>query len=231
MLDFSSISDDQLLELIKACMAEATKRGTAMAYAANDIFLDAAEKARIEAEAIARAQESAKERERQEIEEQAYRKTQQQIEQQKRKQEERKTAEEWSQKMAIIKVLLDWGVQEKFNLQVWTNGADKRVYFQGVAGRHDWEFCLYATGNQYHSPGEMTYSESKNLIPGGKLQTIMESKEDLSDWNRLKAFLSLIAKGWQSLKVSSNNYNSEVAPNQKNYHKYAEALQLEVANV
>jgi hypothetical protein len=51
-MDFSILTNDQLLELIRAAVTEAAARGTAVTAAASGILIDAQEAARIERDAI-----------------------------------------------------------------------------------------------------------------------------------------------------------------------------------
>lgn len=53
-LDFSSLSDDQLVELIRAALSEAARRGRASVAAAQEAWLDEAEKTRVAKEATER---------------------------------------------------------------------------------------------------------------------------------------------------------------------------------
>jgi len=65
-LDLSGLTDDQLVELVRACCRDAVRRNPAIAEAARDVMLDEAEKARIAAAAseAERAAMRARERER-----------------------------------------------------------------------------------------------------------------------------------------------------------------------
>lgn len=56
-LDFTPLSDDQLVALIRAACAEAVKRGNACGSAARDAYMDEAERARIAVEAADREAE------------------------------------------------------------------------------------------------------------------------------------------------------------------------------
>ena len=57
MMDFTPLTDDQLVELIRAACSEAVKRGAACAAAAQGAYLGEAEKAQIARDAAAREAE------------------------------------------------------------------------------------------------------------------------------------------------------------------------------
>lgn len=66
-LDFSALTDDQLVGLIRAAIDEALTRNPAVARAAEDCMLDAAERARIAAEASAAEAAALRARERERV--------------------------------------------------------------------------------------------------------------------------------------------------------------------
>ncbi|MBJ7223592.1 MULTISPECIES: hypothetical protein [unclassified Brenneria] len=83
-LDFSDVTDDQLVELARACCLEALRRSPASAQAMRDMMLSEAEKARIAREASEAEIRAARARERERIAREAAAQT--------RYEEERRTA-------------------------------------------------------------------------------------------------------------------------------------------
>jgi hypothetical protein len=141
MLDFSALTDDQLVELIKLSVAEAQQRNDATFRAAQSIGLDAAERQRIrqaaiEAEAVqALAQERARERE-------------QAAQEAKRLSE----VERWQKRGELARPFVE-ALGKGWHLNVW-EGSDKRVYVEQGEGRNSRaKLCYYVTGNGKNPPG------------------------------------------------------------------------------
>jgi len=226
-LDFSVLSDDQLLQLIQAAMNEAIARGTTVAYAAQSEFIDAKERARIEAEAIAKAQVEAAKRERERVVAEAEAKAKKQAEAKVEQQYATEQQRIWGKQKALHLALKEWGVTEDHAINVWSRGGDKRVYFQQDTARHGWKFCYYITGNNYHAPGELEY-EYLGAASDERIKNISKS-ENQSDFKALERFLEEVGKKWNSLKSSSDSaLVAKVAPFEKHLEDYREALTLTV---
>lgn len=206
-MDFSLLSDDQLLQLLKLAMTEALSRGGAVRFAAEQEVVSAQERAAIEREVAAKLLLEKEEKERARIKEEAEAKF--------RAEENQKKAQTteivWSYKAAIAQAIKEWGYEGKFELNIWSNKADRRVYFQ-LDRRGTWKFCLYLTGNAYHPPME---------LEGEGADCWFDDKQ-----KKLKAFLSLVAKHWKGdLKMS--NEAGDAMPNENRLNQYREVLQLE----
>ena len=157
-MDFSNITDDQLLQLIKAVMAEAVCRGVAIAKAASDIHEDAAEELRIKAEVAAKYAQEKEEQRLREIE----RKAEAEAEAEKRQKEQEKIAKSWAHKSAVIAAFISemrklaprWAdqMEKGFDMNLWGRGSDVRLYIQ-EGTRDGWEVIVYLGGNQYNPPG------------------------------------------------------------------------------
>lgn len=211
-MDFTLVSDDQLWQLLKLAMAEALKRGGAVRVAAQQEVLDAQEKAQIEREVAEKLRLEKEERERRRIREEAEAK----FRAEENKKQAQATETTWACKAAIARVIKEWGYEGKFELNIWSSGADRRVYFQ-LDRKGTWKFCLYLTGNRYHPPMD---------FEGEGADCWFDDKQ-----KELKALLALIAKHWKNeLKMTSDV--GEVEPASLKLQQYREVLKLEVtANV
>lgn len=208
-MDFSALSDDQLLQLLKLAMAEALERGGAVRIAAEAEVVSAQERAEIERKVAARLLLEKEELERKRIKEEAEAKFR--AEENKKKAQATETT--WACKAAIARAIKEWGYAGKFELNIWSNGADRRVYFQ-LDRRGTWKFCLYLTGNAYHPPMD---------FEGQGADCWFDDKQ-----TQLKALLALIAQHWKSdLKMTSEV--GEVEPALTKLQQYREVLKLQVA--
>lgn len=78
MLDFSGITDDQLVELVRACCKEALQRNPGISQAVHDVLIDEREKARIIQTATEAEIAAMRAKERQRIAEEAVRRVREQ---------------------------------------------------------------------------------------------------------------------------------------------------------
>lgn len=165
-MDFSNISDDQLLQLIKAVMAEAVARGVAIAKASTHIYDDAAEELRIKAEIAAKKAQQVEAERLNEIKRNAER----EAEAEKLQKEQEKTAKLWAHKSAVVQAFTSeikklspkFGekLEKEFELNLWARGSDVRLYIQEGTTRR-WEVVVYIGGNQYKPPGTIEGLSSK----------------------------------------------------------------------
>ncbi len=205
-MDFTDISDDQLLQLLKLAMAEALNRGGAVRVAAEQEVVSAQERAEIERKVAARLLLEKEEIERKRIKEQAEAR----FRAEENKKQAKATETTWAQKAAITHAIKEWGYEGKFELNIWSSGADRRVYFQ-LDRQGTWKWCLYLTGNAYHPPMDFEGE-------GAKCWFDDKQKE-------LKALLGLIAKHWKNdLKMTSDV--GDVEPAAHKLQQYREVLFL-----
>lgn len=208
-MDFSGVSDDQLLQLLKLAMAEALKRGGAVRVAAEQEVISAQERAEIERKVAAKLLLEKEERERQRIKQEA----EAQFRAEENKKQAAATETTWACKAAVARVIKEWGYEGRFELNIWSSGADRRVYFQN-SRRSSWKFCLYLTGNRYHPPMD---------FEGEDADCWFDDKQ-----KELKALLFLISKHWKGDLKMSNDVG-EVEPASHKLQQYREVLKLEVA--
>jgi hypothetical protein len=208
-MDFSILSDDQLLDLLKGAMTEAIHRGGAIAAAAQGEVLSAKERAQIEFRVAEKLRAEAEARERERIAKEAEAK----IRAEALKKEAQQVESTWSSKAAAIAAIRQWGYNGDFEINIWSNGADRRVYFQESNGRRcDWKWCLYLTGNKYHPPGD---------LDGEGNACWFDDRQD-----QLKSFLKAIAESWKG-DVSIPCKAGDVEPSQAKLKKYLAAIGIE----
>jgi hypothetical protein len=144
-MDLSSLTDDQLLQLIQAAMAETVIRGEAIIYAANRSVNDAGQELRTKA--AARQTETTS---------------------------TRSTVDDLAgDKAALIQVLLesDWFdpyAQDQFSINIWEKRGDLRVYIQSSHATPAWEFAYFHTGNPWNLRGTIKSEDplvADRLIP------------------------------------------------------------------
>lgn len=211
-MDFSKLSDDQLLQLLQAAMAEAIARGGAVRAAAHAEVLTAQERAEIQNRVAEAYRLQQIERERQRVEREA----QEKLKAEELKKQAQATESTWAAKSAIVAAVRAWGYDGDFQLNIWSSGADRRVYFEKPSGNRrrgsDWKWCLYLTGNRYHPPGE---------LEGEGEKCFFDDKQD-----QLKAFLAAVAKNWTGdLRIDQSA--ESVAPSDKRLKEYLQVLGLE----
>lgn len=221
-MDFSGLDNNQLLELLKAAMAEATNRGLAMQRAAADTVTDAEHVARIKAEATQRALAEAEERRLRNLEEAADLQAKAAVAKQEQQAKAQKIAESWAKQKAIAVALDMWGVKEDWQINLWNKGADERVYVDGGGDRtYVWKITFFVTGNDYEPPNTINAESASKIDP----ESPLASKEGREIFKR---FLLQIKKYWNGLKVT----NTDIAkfdgePNPRHLAAYLKALGIE----
>ncbi|PHJ64954.1 hypothetical protein VF04_03985 [Nostoc linckia z7] len=204
-MDFSILTDDQLLQLLKGAMAEAIKRGGAVRAAAQGEVLSSQERAAIEFAVAEKLRIEKQEEERKRIAKEA----EAQLRQQDIEKQVEKTENQWSIKSAAVAAIRQWGYEGDFDINIWSRGADRRIYFQDAGRRWTWKWCLYVTGNQYHAPGE---------LEGEGNRCWFDDKQD-----QLKAFLEAIAESWKG-DISIPCRTGNVEPSPRHLAMYLKAI-------
>lgn len=209
MMDFSKLTDEQLFQLIQGAMASAISRGEAIAYAAQAEVLSQQEKAKIRLEEIQRLQG---EKARIEVE-QIKKKAREEFRNNQSQEAVNETKRLWELKMAAIEAIREWGYNGEFEINVWENGSERRVYFQDKA-KSTWKYCLYVTGNVYNAPGKFTEEGSRCFF----------DEEDRA--SRLKTFLEVFSRRWKTIRLSSYDRTEGIIPDEKELQQYRDALGL-----
>jgi hypothetical protein len=157
-MDYSKLSDDQLVELVRSLCYEAARRGWAVQQAAQAAMLGEAEKARIAAEAAVREAERLREAEAARIAEEAAAKVRREAEAA-RSQAERDERLRKERRIAALCEAVFAVVGEHCTISLWSPkeapDTDRRVYFDEGDGfkRRGWKFCVYLDGNRKVRPG------------------------------------------------------------------------------
>jgi len=191
-LDFSVLSDDQLLELLRGACSEASRRGTAVESAAYDVALSAAEKARIAREAAEREAQRLAAAEAARIAEEAAEAVRRKASVQQEAEALDDQTRMWRKKrgiaIAVRELFADVEMGSRKNksavseLKVWRKNGDVRVFvgcgFDANAA------TLYVTGNDYHPPQTL------------ELHSAAEKHRD-----RILSLLLQVAHDWTELTI------------------------------
>lgn len=164
-LDFSSLTDDQLIGLIQQAAAEAVQRGEAVAASARYAGLSEAEKARAENAAYETEIARIRAREAEEATIRGRARARKEVEATKVADATNKEHERWQKRAELAAPFVEL-LGEGWQLTVWERGGDKRVYLD--KGNH-YKITYYITGNSYHPPGEMEWAgDAWKVVPGLK---------------------------------------------------------------
>jgi len=178
-IDFSILSDDQLVELVRAACGEAVDRGAAVEAAARAAMLTQAERAQIARGAAEREAERVRREEADRVARQAAAAVREQAEAALRQAETEKQQKLWAKKKQLAQ-MVETTLGTGWKLNVWQRDGDKRVYLDGVVSTR--KLCLYVTGNVYNPPGKLTQENFK--LPATRLAEVRAILEKAArDWN------------------------------------------------
>jgi hypothetical protein len=194
-LNFSALTDDQLVTLIRAACAEAVRRSPAVGAAARDAYLSEAEKAQIAADAAQREAERIRREEADRIAKEAAEKVRREQEQATTEAAHEKERKLWATRKGIALAfvpLLDaagFSVDPKeteISITVWEKSdasRERRVYVNN--GRRNAVACYYVSGNSRNAPETLTMADRD-------LKAIS---------SELTALCAALAKAWKSLTI------------------------------
>jgi hypothetical protein len=131
MLDFSCLSDDQLIQFTRCIWAELIKRGKATTSAGKSVIIEESEKYRIIHNATELELDRIRKQEESRIAQQAAEDIKRQAEKQKKGEEQRKIHELWQAKDKIALIFQHLlRIKHTSTLKVWqsSNGLDTRIY-------------------------------------------------------------------------------------------------------
>ncbi len=183
-LDFSTLTDDQLIILIRSALADAVRRGAAAAIAAQGVYLDAAEQARV---AVAAAEREAQRIRHEEAEriardaaEQVRAAAAKQTAASRQKEEEEKAARiaarfafEKATLTELKEILGDLAGEKSWWIEVWSKAGEKRVYL-GTKG------CKFGKNEiDYYHTGKLSRYDQKEPGTFETFQSIREHPEVL----------------------------------------------------
>ncbi len=138
-LDFSALSDDQVVGLIRSACVEAVRRGTACESAARDAYLSAAERAQVAREAASVEADRLRHEEEQRVARDAAERVRQAAAVKATEDQLAAQRQRWGRRkgvaLAVKSVVTDWCdfpmVDRKGNamvLELWQKGAERRVF-------------------------------------------------------------------------------------------------------
>lgn len=183
-MDFSTLTNDQLVTLVKAALDECAARGAAVAAAAQSAMLDASEKAQIAQEAARREAEKLKAAEAERIARQAAEDVRRQASQQARTAEQEKQNRQWGLQKTLAQMVIEV-LGAGWNLNVWQKDTEKRVYLDRGTGRSaTGRVEYYHTGNSSKPPKTLKCVEGVNKDARPLVQQIVEKA--CKDWNSMR---------------------------------------------
>lgn len=189
-LDFSDLTDDQLMQLIRAACAEAVNRGAACAQAAHGVYLDAVEQARVAHAAAEREADRLRQAEVERIARETSERMRRDAEGKKINDAASAEAKLWARRKGIAAALeaADYPVAGD-TLTVWLSGStqEKRVFLQQGGYGGATFATLYVTGNRRNPPGTIEWSSRvvKECRPGIAAVLVAVAQE----WNAIKVDL------------------------------------------
>lgn len=157
-MDFSKLTDDQLVELVRSLCFEAAQRGWAVQQAAQAAMLSEAEKARIAADAAVRESERLREAEAKRIAEEAAAKVRREAEAA-RSQAEAANRRRTEQRRAALAEAVYAVLGKHCTISSWSprdnSSIDRRIYFDQGDGyaRNGWKICVHLDGSSKARPG------------------------------------------------------------------------------
>lgn len=160
MIDFTGLTDDQLVTLIQAACAEAVNRGTAVEAAARSAMLSEAEKAQIAAQAAQAEAERIRKAEEESIAREAAEQVRREASRQQIADKQANESKRWAQLKGVAMQMQELFNRVKLEVHVWEKAGDVRVYIQ-VEGDFDKKRAVYyATGNSSKAPGKLETTSS-----------------------------------------------------------------------
>lgn len=194
-LDFSVLTDDQLIDLIGGACQEAVARGSATEAAARDVMLSARERADIAAGAAAKEAERIRQDEARRVAEEAAARVRVKATQAAVTETEQKERAAWAKRKGIAQAIaaIGWDVKGD-QIVVWLSAAkEKRVFLQQAKFNGATYATLYVTGNHRHAPNTVELARGMDGNAKAALPAILRAIA--RDWNTLKVDL-LAALAW-----------------------------------
>ena len=202
-LDFSGLTDDQLIALIRDACEEARRRGDATETAARNVYLDEVERTRIgraaellEAERL-RNEESAR------VAKEAADRVRRDADKTKIDDVANKERVLWAKRKGIAKALdaAGWDCRGD-QLVVWMSSAkEKRVFLQKAVYGASSYAIFFVTGNKSHAPESFQFSQSvfgKDKAFMGRVGDVLRAVAE--EWNTLKVDLEQ-ALSWDGASI------------------------------
>lgn len=154
-VDFSGLTDDQLVALFRELCQEAARRNPAVQAAMHEAGLDEAEKTRIYANAAEKEAERLRQEEAARVAAQAAEQVRRETEAARVAAETQRNQAKWAERDALS-IRVTEIFEQKVKISVWAKDGDKRLYFDPLSGRAYGEdpLAMYAiTGSDRYKPG------------------------------------------------------------------------------
>lgn len=156
-MDFSKLTNDQLVELVRSLCYEAVQRGQAVEQAVQAVMLSEAEKAQIAAQAAAREAQRLREAEAERIAREAAEKVRRETEAQ-RSQAEKEERHRKDRRIAAFCEAVYRVLGEHCTINLWAPkeqpALDNRLYIDGLSYPRS-KICIYIDGNRKARPGSI----------------------------------------------------------------------------
>lgn len=196
MLDFSALTDDQLIALIASAAQEAIARGYATEAAAREVMLSAKERADIASAARDEEAERLRREEARRIADEAAAKVRSQATAKLVDSATEKERAVWARRKGIAQAIAatGWSVDGD-SIVVWLSQTkEKRVFLQQSKFNGATYATLYVTGNNKHAPNTVELSRGMNDNFKAALPAILRAIA--RDWTTLKVDLTA-ALAWE----------------------------------
>jgi hypothetical protein len=196
MLDFTALTDDQLIALIASAAQEAIARGYATEAAAREVMLSAKERADIASAARDAEAERLRREEAQRIAEEAAAKVRNQATAKIVDAAAEKERTVWARRKGIAQAIASTGYSVAGDsLVVWLSPSkEKRVFLQQTKFNGATYATLYVTGNAKHPPNTVELARGMDGNLKAALPAILRAVA--RDWNAIKIDLAA-ALGWE----------------------------------
>lgn len=184
MIDFTPLTDDQLVELVRGACQEAARRGMAVRSAVEAAMLSEAEKARIAADAAQRAAEELRRKEAERIAREAAAKVKAQAEAAERDEAAAKQQRLWAKKAELAQLVTDALGTDDVTVTVWAKDGEKRVYLDQGDGwkKNGRKVSFFVTGNHKQAPGSLEVK----WAGADEAKTRAACERAAKDWNSVK---------------------------------------------
>lgn len=204
--DLARLPDEDLLALLRACCAEAVRRGGEAADAARSAYLSAAERATVEAA----ARDAVVDRLRREEAARVGREAEERLRE--REALDRAATEQsrlWGVKKGLALAVVGLFRRARYKedswstlkVEVWMRGADKRVYLGYGFGENKIEY--HATGSARHPPGSLVLRD-KDFKPMAD-EVVSLCAAVAAQWNAVR-FMAGEALAWPGAAVPLPGY-------------------------
>lgn len=209
MIDFSDLSDDQLVTLIRAACLEAVKRGAGVAGAARDAYVTEAERARVIHEVSAHEAERLRRMEEERIAREAAEKLRQASDRAKATEAAAKEADLWARRRGIALAFEESSYDPSGDqVVVWRSPShEKRVFLQQKRFGGATYATLYVTGNAKHAPDTVAYRSGFTATQKADIGAILRAVA--AEWDSIKVDIDE-ALAWKGAAVRLRDYPAPV---------------------